>query len=539
MEIINDIFLNFVNISIKISVILLVLLIFLKTFDKKYTSKFKYVMWLIISIRLALPFNITIQSPIANLALPQQSLQNSINTNQTIVNSEEILQTTIQTGKTINMINIISLVWLIGVVLFIGVYISSYLIKKKKLKRWYRPILSKNIRQILDDLCCELNIRRKIKIFKCAEVKSPMLIGFIKPKILLPASDFSDNELELIIHHELIHYKKHDIWFKLLLLIVNALHWFNPIVYIMVKQANFDIELACDEKLLQNSSIREKQNYSKIILKLVSQKPDIGIVFYTNFYGGVKGMKKRFERIMDTKKKSRGILILSFILVMSVFSSVIFAYNNQGVIEENFVKVDEGKQNQTNEEYKIYEEYGLTYDKEKDAYFYKEVKVRNFYDYLSDGTFENSFRYYDGKVDLYATRNNKDELTGIRTATEEESKRITEKIEQNVLSGISGIVENCNDKQDFSGETVEKFSGEDTSLKDYIGKGNITFNKIENKYYFGDKRIACFYDEGYKTLISTDIRKGDVILKVIRNSKDEIDSIVEINKEEFKKLIKN
>ena len=58
-----------------------------------------------------------------------------------------------------------------------------------------------------------------------------MMTGFVKPRILLPDADFTTDELRLILKHELVHYKRRDLWYKGLVLAANAIHWFNPAVY--------------------------------------------------------------------------------------------------------------------------------------------------------------------------------------------------------------------------------------------------------------------------------------------------------------------
>jgi len=64
-----------------------------------------------------------------------------------------------------------------------------------------------------------------------------------------------------------VHYKRHDLWYKLLLIIANGMHWFNPIVYIMVKKANRDLEHACDDDVVKNEELEYRKDYSRVILE--------------------------------------------------------------------------------------------------------------------------------------------------------------------------------------------------------------------------------------------------------------------------------
>jgi len=78
-----------------------------------------------------------------------------------------------------------------------------------------------------------------------------MITGFVKPIFLLPYVEYSEADLELIMKHELIHYKHKDIWNKLVMVVANAVHWFNPLVYVMRYRSNADIEMACDSELVE------------------------------------------------------------------------------------------------------------------------------------------------------------------------------------------------------------------------------------------------------------------------------------------------
>ena len=90
---------------------------------------------------------------------------------------------------------------------------------------------------------------------------------YFVPKILLPSTDYSNNELVIVLKHELTHFKRGDIWYKLLLIIANSIHWFNPFVYLMAKAANRDLEYSCDDVVVKNSDINFRKEYSLTILK--------------------------------------------------------------------------------------------------------------------------------------------------------------------------------------------------------------------------------------------------------------------------------
>ena len=101
-----------------------------------------------------------------------------------------------------------------------------------------------------------MGILKPFKVRICRKIISPMITGLFRPTLLLPHEEYANTDLTVILHHELVHYRRNDLWFKLLLIFANALHWFNPLIYIMVREANKDIEISCDEEVLKGADLQ-------------------------------------------------------------------------------------------------------------------------------------------------------------------------------------------------------------------------------------------------------------------------------------------
>jgi len=129
------------------------------------------------------------------------------------------------------------------------------------------------------------------------------MIGFVNPRILLPKSDIEEDELRFILRHELVHYKRKDLWYKCLVLIATAIHWFNPIVYLMAEAIDILCEMSCDAEVIRSTDADTRQHYSETIIGVVKYQSKMKTALSTNFYGGKKGMKNRIFSIMDTGKK--------------------------------------------------------------------------------------------------------------------------------------------------------------------------------------------------------------------------------------------
>lgn len=148
----------------------------------------------------------------------------------------------------------------------------------------------------------EMKIKLSITVLISEKVPNPMLVGFYKPILFLPHDQYNDEELEFIFKHELVHYKRHDIIYKILLLIVHAIHWFNPFVWFMVRQAGREIEIYCDETVVGTRSLSYRKKYCEAILSVIQNSDPRFLALSTNFSGGEISMKERFISILNTKK---------------------------------------------------------------------------------------------------------------------------------------------------------------------------------------------------------------------------------------------
>lgn len=104
----------------------------------------------------------------------------------------------------------------------------------------------------------------------------PLSMGLFRPVVLLPA-DLEGEETELVLRHELAHIRRRDLWYKALLNLVNAVHWFNPLVWGMVRRAGRDLELCCDNDVVSGQDAAFRHRYGGVLLERAArprQAPD-------------------------------------------------------------------------------------------------------------------------------------------------------------------------------------------------------------------------------------------------------------------------
>lgn len=160
-------------------------------------------------------------------------------------------------------------------------------------------------------------------LYRVPGLGSPMLMGFFRPAVLLP-ENLPGEALPVTLAHELTHLKRHDLWYKLLLALARSLHWFNPLVWLMCRRAGRDVELCCDYDLLCRRDESARRAYGQAILDQMTAGAAPSSRLTTGFSGDKKEVFARFRAIMDTsaKKKGRAALALTLAAVLLAGSLV-------------------------------------------------------------------------------------------------------------------------------------------------------------------------------------------------------------------------
>ena len=141
------------------------------------------------------------------------------------------------------------------------------------------PISDPKVIQLLEDCSETMGVRRRLKLVETDEVESPALFGFLRPRLLLPLGmleNSSREDLRYVFLHELAHIRRGDGWVHWLLAFLQALHWFNPVLWIAFRRMRADRELACDELVLSRTGGEENIRYGEAILRLLEGQAGVG-----------------------------------------------------------------------------------------------------------------------------------------------------------------------------------------------------------------------------------------------------------------------
>jgi beta-lactamase regulating signal transducer with metallopeptidase domain len=215
--------------------------------------------------------------------------------------------------------DIIIFVW-ISIAGCLGIYfLLNYIKFSKQIKKYSKAINDNEILNTFGQLKTEMNINRNIEIKVYKNTYTPQLFGFFKPLLLLPTTSYNNEDLTLVLRHELTHYKHKDLSIKLLSLILNIIFWFDPFIYIIKKNVEIYCELCCDEAVVRNMNDNNKQKYGECILNLIRDSIRENTSFSTCFYQNKKILKKRIHSMVSSTKKSKGIvIIISTIFVIGI-----------------------------------------------------------------------------------------------------------------------------------------------------------------------------------------------------------------------------
>lgn len=310
---------NFIVILFKcsffMSIITIIYALSLLLISKHYTAKWCYHIWLIIVVGWLIPirptFNISFL-PLQNfksLEIPKKII--AVNTYADNVVFNQVIS---EKTKGISLLTCFFIIWLVGVLIIFSYHVLRHMYFMKVIRHWSIDFSDKSYIELFNKIKQEQIIKEEIKIKICDGISSPMLIGLFKPIILLPNIKLSKTEFAFIVKHELIHFKRHDLWYKLMILTVSIIHWFNPIIYFMAKAVSMQCELSCDEILLKETDIDTRVKYGQTIITLVRNNIRLKTSLSTNFYGGKSDMKVRIKSILNTKKKK--ISVIAFFLVL-------------------------------------------------------------------------------------------------------------------------------------------------------------------------------------------------------------------------------
>jgi len=324
----DKVFLDILNMSLTASFVIAAVCV-ARVFLRRAPKVYSYALWAVVLFNLIIPFKFTAPAslnPIKPEPIPQNIIyqaapridsgitviDNSVSNilpapDTTHVNSVNPLQIWLAVG---------ALSWAAGIAAMLLYAVITYIRLKRRL-RFATKI--------------DGSINENGNIYETDAIRSPFVLGLIRPKIYLPVG-LPDGDLAYILPHERTHIKRRDYLIKPLAYITLILHWFNPLVWLAFFLLNKDMEMSCDERVLEEMGKEQdydsvnaniKAVYSNTLLRLATGRRQIGL---SPLAFGEGSAKERIKNVLNFRKPSRVIIIASVALL--AIMSVGFAVNH-------------------------------------------------------------------------------------------------------------------------------------------------------------------------------------------------------------------
>ena len=201
-------------------------------------------------------------------------------------------------------LDIMPLLWLTGA-LFLAGYISLRNIILWRAVIRERQVTDQEILELLEDCKMQMQVQTVVGVVVTDKIKSPALFGFVRPRLLLPQGLIETlqlDQLQYVFLHELAHLRRRDIYLGWVVSLLQVLHWFNPLIWFAFRQMRTDQEMACDALALSTMSVEESSGYGKTLVSLFERFSQVN---YVPSIAGILEDKSQLERriIMITQFK--------------------------------------------------------------------------------------------------------------------------------------------------------------------------------------------------------------------------------------------
>lgn len=218
-------------------------------------------------------------------------------------------------------------------VLWLWVAVSLVLWNVWRLLRCRRLIeqagnkVNSRLQQIAEEEARLAGIGGEIRLLASPLAQSPMLVGFFRPTILLPLEHLPDSDARFILAHELTHFRRKDLWKKLLFLMVRCAHWFNPIVYLLNRDFSRWLETSCDEQVVSSLDRDQRKEYGRLLIDYAPASRYAGPKLYVSLASCRYKLKRRISIMLNSDKKSRSLLglVLAVALVVGCLATTALA----------------------------------------------------------------------------------------------------------------------------------------------------------------------------------------------------------------------
>ena len=325
----ENLFLRVLTLSLTVSLVLLPLLALAPRLHHRYAGRTFYVLWLLLAVRLVLPVQLILPEPAVTVELPPSQAvtvpavvrpraEAAVSDVPQSAGAAEPAPAAPEAVRTLSWTQLGAWLWLGGMAALLVYQGAGYALARRRLLRDAEPG-SEEETALLAALAAGLGVRRAPPLLHTADAASPMVLGLVRPVLLLPEGALPAEELEVVLRHELTHLKRHDVAYQALLLLARTVHWFNPLVWWMGREAGRSLELCCDDAVVRGRDEAFRRRYGSVLLRTAAG----GWVPLSTRLGGGKGqLKARLGNLFRKKRNSAALVCLALACALLVTSLV-------------------------------------------------------------------------------------------------------------------------------------------------------------------------------------------------------------------------
>lgn len=335
----TDVLIKVISLSVLGSVLAVLLLLLRPLFKDRVGKAISYYLWIVVLLRLCLPFGVSVPAfwlvGIAQETASASATDVSKSAAHSSVHTEEqgvaasnapTAQLEGASGEKLNVLAAFAgllknpalwfIIWAAGSAVCFGWHALGYF-------RFTRTVRCTAARPDEEDqnIFREFPESGHVRFVQSTYVKTPMLIGLLRPMIVVPGNYVKyglSERLRDIFRHELTHYRRRDLAYKWFAVFVTSLHWFNPLMCLVRREIGRACELACDEAVIRSLDTKQKQNYGETLLSLAASRPVPAHLLATTLCEEKVRLKERLFSIMNYKAMTRSAVLLSALLLVGL-----------------------------------------------------------------------------------------------------------------------------------------------------------------------------------------------------------------------------
>lgn len=321
----NELLKTLLSLSVSGSVLILILLLGSRLYQNWLSRRWQYLIWLVVIARLLLPFGRE-GSPVDQLFRQQQEILVEHQAGRRPVTDWQAPPSEPAAGQepeetAAGFLSLarqyLWLLWLLVALALLVSRIAGYRSFLRYLRAGRRQVSDI---ALLDALALEgqqLGVNRPVELYTHGLISSPLLVGVLRPCILLPEGQRSLSDFRHIVRHELVHYRHRDALVKWLAQLALCVHWFNPLVWQMCRRLDQVCELACDEGATRQLDQGGRRDYGDALMRALSADrqmptPPAAIALHRS----AELLQQRFHALMNNRKPSKELRLLSFSLAL-------------------------------------------------------------------------------------------------------------------------------------------------------------------------------------------------------------------------------